>query len=92
MLAALQKELFRTLLMQSVEFFDRHDPTDLTALLSVELNSLRTFVFKCGFGVRATLMNGWDAQLGRAHCSASAGLSAARHCCRRRCDSPVAEP
>ncbi len=34
--------------MQSVEFFDRHDPTDLTALISVELNSLRTFVFKCG--------------------------------------------
>ncbi len=47
-LAALQKELFRTLLMQSVEFFDRHDPTDLTALISVELNSLRTFVFKYG--------------------------------------------
>ena len=54
MLAALQKELFRTLLMQSVEFFDRHDPTDLTALLSVELNSLRTFVFKCAGAAYAT--------------------------------------
>lgn len=47
-LAALRKELFRTLLMQRIEFFDRHEAGELTALLSIELDTLRTFVFKCG--------------------------------------------
>lgn len=46
-MAALRRELFRTLLMQRIEFFDRHDAGELTALLSVELDTLRTFVFKC---------------------------------------------
>ena len=45
-LAALRRELFRTLLLQRIEFFDRHDPGELTALLSVELDTLRTFVFR----------------------------------------------
>lgn len=38
-------ELFRTLLMQRVEFFDRHATPELTALLSSDLDSLRSFIF-----------------------------------------------
>ena len=44
-LAALRLELFRTLLLQKVEFFDRHTTSELTSLLSVELNNVRSFVF-----------------------------------------------
>lgn len=44
-LAALRLELFRTLLLQKVEFFDRHNTTELTSLLSVELDNVRSFVF-----------------------------------------------
>lgn len=44
-LAALRLELFRTLLLQKVEFFDRHNTTQLTSLLSVELDNVRSFVF-----------------------------------------------
>ena len=44
-LAALRLELFRTLLLQKIEFFDRHSTSDLTSLLSVELDTLRNFVF-----------------------------------------------
>ena len=44
-LAALRLELFRTLLLQKVEFFDRHNTTELTSLLSVELDTVRSFVF-----------------------------------------------
>ncbi len=45
MLRQLRMELFRTLLMQRVEFFDRHPTPELTALLSSDLDSLRSFVF-----------------------------------------------
>ena len=47
MLATLRRELFRTLLLQRIDFFDRHDPAELTALISTELDSLRALVFKC---------------------------------------------
>lgn len=46
-LATLRRELFRTLLLQRIDFFDRHDPAELTALISNELDSLRSLVFKC---------------------------------------------
>jgi len=36
-------ELFRTLLMQKIEFSDRHSATALQSLISVELDSIRTF-------------------------------------------------
>ena len=38
-------ELFRTLLMERIEFFDRHAAAELAGLLSVELDALRAFVF-----------------------------------------------
>ena len=38
-------ELFRVLLMEKIEFFDRHSAAELTALLSSELDAVRTFVF-----------------------------------------------
>ena len=31
--------------MERVEFFDRHTSTELTSLLSIELDSLRSFIF-----------------------------------------------
>lgn len=46
MLATLRMELFRTLLMQKIEFFDRHSATQLQSLISVELDTVRTFIFK----------------------------------------------
>lgn len=45
-LATLRMELFRTLLMQKIEFFDRHSATALQSLISVELDTVRTFIFK----------------------------------------------
>lgn len=45
-LATLRMELFRTLLMQKIEFFDRHSATQLQSLISVELDTVRTFIFK----------------------------------------------
>ncbi len=45
MLRLVRMELFRTLLMERVEFFDRHTSTELTSLLSIELDSLRSFIF-----------------------------------------------
>ena len=44
-LATLRMELFRTLLMQKIEFFDRHSASELQGLLSVELDTIRGFVF-----------------------------------------------
>ena len=44
-LRLIRMELFRTLLMERVEFFDRHTSTELTSLLSIELDSLRSFIF-----------------------------------------------
>ncbi len=46
-LATLRRELFRTLLLQRIDFFDRHDAAELTALISGELDSVRSLVFKC---------------------------------------------
>lgn len=46
-LATIRRELFRTLLLQRIDFFDRHDSAELTSLISNELDSLRTLVFKC---------------------------------------------
>lgn len=33
------------MLLQKVEFFDRHNTTELTSLLSIELDNVRSFVF-----------------------------------------------
>ncbi|GBF88247.1 ABC transporter B family protein [Raphidocelis subcapitata] len=44
-LATLRLELFRTLMMQKIEFFDRHSASELQGLLSVELDTMRSFVF-----------------------------------------------
>lgn len=44
-LATLRRELFRTLLLQRIEFFDRHDASELTSLISNELDTLRALVF-----------------------------------------------
>jgi len=44
-LRLVRMELFRTLLMERVEFFDSHTSTELTSLLSIELDSLRSFIF-----------------------------------------------
>jgi ATP-binding cassette subfamily B (MDR/TAP) protein 8 len=43
--AALRVEAFRSLLAQRVEFFDRHSSSQLTQLLSRDLDSIRAFVF-----------------------------------------------
>lgn len=41
----LRKESFRILLMQKIEFFDRHRASELTSLLSKELEAVRSFIF-----------------------------------------------
>ena len=41
--STLRREAFRVLLMQRIVFFDQHRPTELTNLLSKDLESLRTF-------------------------------------------------
>lgn len=46
-LATVRRELFRTLLLQRIDFFDRHDAAELTSLINTELDSLRALVFKC---------------------------------------------
>jgi len=43
--ATLRREAFRVLLMQRIIFFDQHRPSELTNLLSKDLESLRSFVF-----------------------------------------------
>ncbi|GAX74240.1 hypothetical protein CEUSTIGMA_g1689.t1 [Chlamydomonas eustigma] len=44
-LATLRLELFRVLLMQKVAYFDKHTASELTNLISVELDTIRTFIF-----------------------------------------------
>jgi ATP-binding cassette, subfamily B (MDR/TAP), member 10 len=39
-------ELFRTLLMQRITFFDAHGAAELTGLISLELDAIRSFVFR----------------------------------------------
>ena len=46
MLATLRAELFRSLLLQKIEFFDVHTASKLTNLISTELDSVRSFVFR----------------------------------------------
>jgi ATP-binding cassette subfamily B (MDR/TAP) protein 10 len=43
--ATLRREAFRVLLMQRIIFFDKHRPSELTNILSKDLESLRTFFF-----------------------------------------------
>ena len=43
-LSALRSELFRILLLQRVDFFDRHSEAELNSLLSTELETVRSFV------------------------------------------------
>ena len=45
-LARLRVELFRSLLLQKIEFFDVHSANELTSLISRELDSVRDFVFR----------------------------------------------
>jgi ATP-binding cassette, subfamily B (MDR/TAP), member 10 len=42
---SLRLEAFRVVLMQKIEFFDRHRASEITNLLSKDLEALRTFVF-----------------------------------------------
>lgn len=44
-LASLRLELFRTLLMQKVSYYDKHSASQLTNLISVELDTVRSFIF-----------------------------------------------
>lgn len=44
-LATLRMELYRTLLMQRITFFDRHSAAELASLISVELDLVRSFIF-----------------------------------------------
>ncbi|KAJ9505384.1 hypothetical protein QJQ45_024133 [Haematococcus lacustris] len=44
-LATLRMELFRTLLMQKVSFFEQRGAAELTSLISVELDTIRSFIF-----------------------------------------------
>lgn len=43
--STLRREAFRVLLMQRIVFFDQHRPTELTNILSKDLESLRNFFF-----------------------------------------------
>ena len=43
--SSLRREAFRVLLMQRIIFFDKHRPTELTTILSKDLESLRNFFF-----------------------------------------------
>ena len=43
-LASLRTELFRILLLQSVDFYDATSTAELTGLLSTELDGLRAFL------------------------------------------------
>ena len=43
--SSLRLEAFRVLLMQKIEFFDRHRASELTNLLSKDLEAVRSFVF-----------------------------------------------
>ena len=45
-LATLRLELFRVLLMQKIAYFDKHTANELTNLISVELDTVRSFIFK----------------------------------------------
>ncbi len=45
-LATLRCELFRTLLMQKIAYYDKHTASELTNLISVELDTIRSFIFK----------------------------------------------
>ena len=42
----MRAELFRSLLLQKIEFFDVHTASKLTNLISTELDSVRSFVFR----------------------------------------------
>ena len=44
MLSSLRAELFRVLLLQSVDFYDRTSTAELTGLLSSELDGVRNFI------------------------------------------------
>ena len=39
-------ELFRTLLMQKITYFDKHTAGELASLISTELDTIRSFVFR----------------------------------------------
>eukprot|EP00798_Chlamydomonas_sp_ICE-L_P020428 gene20428-27216_t len=57
-LATLRLELFRMLLMQKISYFDKHSASELTSLISVELDAMRSFVFNNvsrDRGIRAVL-------------------------------------
>jgi ATP-binding cassette subfamily B (MDR/TAP) protein 8 len=45
-LCGCRMELFRTLLMQKVSYFDKHTAGELASLISIELDTIRSFVFR----------------------------------------------
>jgi ABC-type transport system involved in cytochrome bd biosynthesis fused ATPase/permease subunit len=46
-LTAVRMEVFRVLLMQPIAFFDRHGSTELTNVLAVDLDTIRSCIFGC---------------------------------------------
>jgi hypothetical protein len=46
-LTTVRMEVFRILLMQPIGFFDRHGPTELTNVLAVDLDTIRSCIFGC---------------------------------------------
>jgi ATP-binding cassette subfamily B (MDR/TAP) protein 8 len=101
--AALRVEAFRSLLAQRVEFFDRHSSSQLTQLLSRDLDSIRAFVFANTArdrGLRALLEAlgtvgvlfalRWEGQL--LGCSAAGCCMRSLHWCRCPPQTPPLHP
>lgn len=42
----LRCEVFRILLLQRIAFFDKHDSTDLVQLVGMQMEEIRTFVYR----------------------------------------------
>lgn len=58
-LSRVRKEVFRVLLMQPISFFDKHSPGDLSNILAVELDALRSFAFGCVAFLRSHFWQPW---------------------------------
>jgi ABC-type multidrug transport system fused ATPase/permease subunit len=61
-LAVVRMEVFRVLLMQPIAFFDRHGPSELTNVLAVDLDTIRSCIFGCA---RLDSAAGWTVMVVR---------------------------
>lgn len=70
-LASLRAETFRVLLMQPIAFFDKHGATELTNVLAVDLDTLRSCVFSCAAlaACAAVAARGSAGGVAGAHCA-----------------------